>query len=150
MNKSLSKKSNKALSSRASRLRDLLSQGGDALGQLYDARICNDISIDLYRLRKTAGLTQKELAEKLQVKQSNISRWEKPGYQGYKVKMLSRLARALGGQLFISIQSPVNFQYEKLEMNHQKSTISFNPDGSWSQTDSKSKVSYERISLHAV
>ncbi|HEX8762150.1 MAG TPA: helix-turn-helix transcriptional regulator, partial [Candidatus Saccharimonadales bacterium] len=120
----------------------------DAWGQLYDARICNDISIDLYELRKKSGLTQKELADKLQVKQSNISRWEKPGYQGYKVKMLSKLVRMLGGQLFISIQPLKNFQYLRatFEMQHEI-TKTFRPDGTLLQTSSKLKTKSEELKV---
>ena len=33
----------------------------------------------LIDLRKDANLTQKELAEQLQVKQTQVSRWEQPG-----------------------------------------------------------------------
>jgi transcriptional regulator with XRE-family HTH domain len=73
---------------------------------IQDARLCNDIAIDLYTLRVQAGLTQKELAEKLGVKQSNISRWEQPGYQGYKVKGLSKIVRMLGGKLELKISKP--------------------------------------------
>lgn len=76
------------------------------LDGLIDARICNDIAIDLYTLRAQSGITQKELAEKLGVKQSNISRWEHPGYQGYKVKMLSKIVRTLGGKLELAIFKP--------------------------------------------
>ena len=76
------------------------------LGSLVDARICNDIAINLYTLRAQSGITQKELAEKLGVKQSNISRWEHPGYQGYKVKMLSKIVRTLGGRLELTIFKP--------------------------------------------
>jgi len=132
-------------------LRSLLASDSDAIGQLYDAKICNNISIDLYNLRKQSGLTQKELAEKLKVKQSNISRWEKPGYQGYKVKMLSRIARVLGGQLFISINPVVNFQYfrETFEMHQEISTTTFKPDGTWHRTDNRLKVSYEGVNINA-
>jgi transcriptional regulator with XRE-family HTH domain len=111
MSKSLSNKSDKILSSRAVKLQTLLSQDADAMGQLYDARICNDIAIQLYKLRKDSGLTQKDLAYKLQIKQSNVSRWEKPGYQGYKVKMLSKLSRALGGRLYIGIYPHNSYTY---------------------------------------
>lgn len=151
MNQYLSSKSGKALSSRANRLRSLMASDHDALGELYDARVCNNISLELYNLRKRSGLTQKELAEKLDVKQSNISRWEKPGYQGYKVKMLSKLARVLGGQLFISIQPVVNVQYfrETFELHHETSTTTFRPDGTWQRTDNKLKVKYEGVSVNA-
>lgn len=151
MNQYLSSKSGKALNKRADRLRNLIASDADAMGQLYDARVCNNISIELYNLRKRSGLTQKELAEKLNVKQSNISRWEKPGYQGYKVKMLSRLCRMLGGQLFVGIQPLLNVQYfrETFELHQETSTFAFRSDGTWSRTDNKLEVRYEGVSVNA-
>jgi transcriptional regulator with XRE-family HTH domain len=139
------------LNDRAKRFTELLAQDSDAKGRLYDARICNDISIDLYNLRRKSGLTQKELAEKLGVKQSNISRWEKPGYQGYKVKMLSKVARLLGSQLFISVQPVMNIQYfkESFEMQHETSVTKVNTDGSMTKWSKKFKVNYEGVSVNA-
>lgn len=89
------------------KLRSLIMGDPELLGELVDAAICNDIAHDLYNLRRYRGLTQAQLAEKLNVKQSNISRWETPGYQGYKVKVLSKIARALRGRLSIRI-APLN------------------------------------------
>jgi transcriptional regulator with XRE-family HTH domain len=86
-----------------SRFKKIFTDNQHLIGNLVDARVCNNIAIDLYTLRVQSGMTQKELAEKLGIKQSNISRWEHPGYQGYKVKMLSKIVRALGGKLQIKI-----------------------------------------------
>jgi transcriptional regulator with XRE-family HTH domain len=75
-------------------------------GELVDALICTDIALDLRKLRVYQGITQTELAEKLDINQSHIARWERPGYQGYKVKMLSKIVRTLGGHLTINIDKP--------------------------------------------
>jgi transcriptional regulator with XRE-family HTH domain len=101
-------------------------------GGLIDAKFCNDIAINLYNLRMTSGLTQKDLAERLDVKQSNISRWEQPGYQGYKVKMLSKIVRTLGGKLVIEILPP-NHTYRRaivFRMSEEKKITAVNTDGS--------------------
>lgn len=145
MNKSLSKTSEPAFNSRALSLRSLISKSDDASGLLYDAKITNDIAICLYELRKQSGYTQKELAEKMNVKQSNISRWEKPGYQGYKVKMLSKLVRKLGGKLQINIEQEINYMYVKAEFNYHKTDRihTIQPDGSRSLKESELDVTYK-------
>lgn len=91
-------------SDRKSRLKRIAHSSPDLLGELIDASICNDIAFELYHLRKHSGYSQEQLAELAKVKQSNISRWEAPGYQGYKVKVLSKLVRLMGGRLKVEIE----------------------------------------------
>lgn len=150
MNKSLSKKSSEVLNSRAAKLRELLGKNEDALGELRDARICNDIAIDLYNLRKSSGITQKELAGKLGVKQSNISRWENPGYQGYKVKILSKLVRAIGGEFQIVIAPLVNVSYihERFTSESNKRTFHIDPSGVQTFATESTKASYEKTTIN--
>lgn len=118
-------------SSGNTRLRALI-KGSTALpGEVADAKVCNDIAIGLFDLRIRAGWTQKELAEKLSVKQSNISRWEQVGYQGYKVKMLSKVIRTLGGQLHVTITPPSDAYLTCIafrQTKHNKITAT-SPDG---------------------
>lgn len=93
------------------RLRQVFLDDPALIGELVDAAICNGIAADLYDLRKQAGITQDQLADLLGIKQSNISRWETPGYQGYKVKMLSKIVRSLGGRLSIKIRPLTTYSY---------------------------------------
>jgi transcriptional regulator with XRE-family HTH domain len=93
-------------------LKEIFLSDPNLFGEIIDASVCNDIAFELYKLRKHSGMTQKQLADKLSLKQSHISRWETPGYQGYKVKILSKLVRALGGQLKITINpTPPTFSH---------------------------------------
>lgn len=113
------------------RLKALLKNNLALIGEIADAKVCNQVAVDLYNLRLQSGLTQKELAERLGVKQSNISRWEQPGYQGYKVKMLSKISRILGGRMTIRIAPQTDsyfacMAYRKTERNHIEAT---SPDG---------------------
>jgi predicted transcriptional regulator len=54
---------------------------------------------DLRALREAAGVTQEELAEKVAVDQSQISRLERQG--DARVSLLKRYVEALGGELQI-------------------------------------------------
>lgn len=85
------------------KLREAFLADPSLLGAVRDAEICNRVAFDLYQLRRISGHTQESIAELMGVKQSNISRWETPGYQGYKIKGLSKLVRLLGGRMRISI-----------------------------------------------
>ena len=62
-----------------------------------------DIAFQVYDLRKKAGLTQKELAELVHTRQSNISRIEDADYTGYTWKTLEKITKALKARLQIKI-----------------------------------------------
>ena len=55
----------------------------------------------IYEARTAAGLTQKELAERIGTKQPVIARLEAADYQGHSLSMLHRVAAALGKGLDI-------------------------------------------------
>ncbi len=55
----------------------------------------------IYDARTAAGLTQKELAERIGSDQSVISRLESADYEGHTLNMLRRIAAALGKRLDI-------------------------------------------------
>ena len=62
-----------------------------------------DIAFQVYDLRKKAGLTQKQLAELVHTRQSNISRIEDADYTGYTWKTLEKITKALKARLQIKI-----------------------------------------------
>lgn len=108
MKKSTSQVSNK---SGNARLKAVFKSNADFIDEIADADIFADIATTLYRLRKNAGIRQKDLAAALDVQQSNISRYETPGYTGYTIKMLLRYVRKLNGKLNISISPPTSDYY---------------------------------------
>lgn len=55
----------------------------------------------LATLRREAGLTQKELAERVRTTQSAISRLEDESYRGHSLSMLDRIAAALDRRLTV-------------------------------------------------
>lgn len=62
-----------------------------------------EIGQQIYDLRKEANLTQEELADMIGTTGSVISRLESADYDGHSLKMLERIAVALGKKVAISI-----------------------------------------------
>jgi len=58
----------------------------------------------IHEARTRAGLTQKELAEKVGTKQSVISRMENADYEGHTLSMLMKVAEALDMRLHLSLE----------------------------------------------
>ena len=63
-----------------------------------------DVSLQIARLREQAGLSQKELAERLHTTQQQISRLESPSYEGHSLSMLRRVAAALGATVRVALE----------------------------------------------
>lgn len=61
------------------------------------------IAVEIAELREKRGLTQSALAKKIGTTQSVIARLENPNYCNYTLKMLNRVAKALGAQVNVSI-----------------------------------------------
>lgn len=61
----------------------------------------------IYDLRTRAGLSQRELAQRMGTTQSVISRLEEGGGSGNRVDTLARVATALGRHLVISFPETV-------------------------------------------
>lgn len=62
-----------------------------------------DIAGQVYDLRKKAGLTQKDLADLMGTKQSNIARIESADYTSYTHKTLEKIAKVLNARLEVKI-----------------------------------------------
>lgn len=67
-----------------------------------------DIAFQVYDLRKKAGLTQKQLADLVGTKQSNIARLESADYTAYTLTTLEKITRALKARLEIRIVPKAN------------------------------------------
>lgn len=74
-----------------------LKEGLDRADQAWD------IAFQIIDLREKAGLTQKQLADLVGTKQSNIARLESADYTGYTLKTLEKVTRALKSRLEIRI-----------------------------------------------
>lgn len=62
-----------------------------------------EIASMIYELRREAGLSQKDLAERIGTTQSVISRLEDSDYNGHSLAMLERIAKALNKRVTISM-----------------------------------------------
>ena len=62
-------------------------------------RVNAEVARTIYELREQAGLSQKELAERVDTTQSVISRLEDADYDGHSLSMLNRIAKALNRQI---------------------------------------------------
>ncbi|MEP7012691.1 MAG: helix-turn-helix transcriptional regulator [Acidobacteriota bacterium] len=71
---------------------------------LEQERIHAKVARQILELRTQAGLTQKELAEKVQTTQSVISRLEDADYEGHSLSMLRRISDVLGASLEVDIR----------------------------------------------
>lgn len=71
---------------------------------LQTERVNAQIARAIVDLRQEAGLTQKELADKIGTTQSVISRLEDAEYDGHSLSMLNRIADALHKKLRVAIE----------------------------------------------
>ena len=72
---------------------------------LEQERLHAKVARQIFELRTRAGLSQKELAEKVQTTQSVISRLEDADYEGQSLSMLRRIADVLGAKIDVELES---------------------------------------------
>lgn len=58
-----------------------------------------DVAVQIYEARKEAGLTQKQLADRIGSHQSVIARLENADYDGHSLSMLKKIGDAAGKRL---------------------------------------------------
>jgi ribosome-binding protein aMBF1 (putative translation factor) len=81
----------------------LLEQDPSLQEEFVRAEQAWDIAFQIRDLREQAGLTQKQLAELVGTKQSNIARIEDADYTGYTLKTLEKVTKALQARLEVRI-----------------------------------------------
>jgi ribosome-binding protein aMBF1 (putative translation factor) len=70
---------------------------------LREASLNAKVAQLIYTARKQAGLTQQQLADLIQTKQSVIARLEDADYEGHSLSMLQRVGEALGQRIEIKM-----------------------------------------------
>jgi ribosome-binding protein aMBF1 (putative translation factor) len=73
------------------------------LDSLREASLNAEVAQLIYTARKQAGLTQQQLADLIQTKQSVIARLEDADYEGHSLSMLQRVGEALGQRIEIKM-----------------------------------------------
>ena len=64
----------------------------------------------IYTARKQAGLTQQQLADLIETKQSVIARLEDADYEGHSLSMLQRIGESLGQRIEINLVPTTEIQ----------------------------------------
>jgi ribosome-binding protein aMBF1 (putative translation factor) len=70
---------------------------------LREASLNAEVAQLIYTARKQARLTQQQLADLIQTKQSVIARLEDADYEGHSLSMLQRVGEALGQRIEIKM-----------------------------------------------
>jgi ribosome-binding protein aMBF1 (putative translation factor) len=70
---------------------------------LREASLNAKVAQLIYTARKEAGLTQQQLADLIQTKQSVIARLEDADYEGHSLSILQRIGEALGQRIEINM-----------------------------------------------
>jgi DNA-binding XRE family transcriptional regulator len=63
-----------------------------------------EVALQIISLRRRAGLSQKDLARRLNTSQQQISRLESSSYEGHSLSMLRRVAGALNAKIRVVFQ----------------------------------------------
>ncbi len=71
------------------------------------------IAVEITHFREKLGITQKELAKKINTTQSVIARLENPEYKKYSLSTLRKVAEALNLELSVSFKEKSAEQYEE-------------------------------------
>ena len=79
------------------------------LQRLYEEEKINfQVALAIRKARQEAGLTQTQLAQLVETKQSVIARLEDADYEGHSLTMLQRIAHALHRRLEVRFVSETN------------------------------------------
>jgi ribosome-binding protein aMBF1 (putative translation factor) len=84
-------------------------------GDLGELDNLHGLGRTLVAIRIALGLTQRQLAERLEVNESQVSRDERNEYQGITVDRASRILDALGVTLRSAFQTPIRFSDAAVE-----------------------------------
>jgi transcriptional regulator with XRE-family HTH domain len=79
-----------------------------------------DVAMKVYEARKEAGLTQKQLADKVGTTQSVIARIEDADYDGHSLNLLRRITQALGKRLLVEFLAPAASSRRSESARHVK------------------------------
>jgi ribosome-binding protein aMBF1 (putative translation factor) len=70
---------------------------------IEEQRVNAQVAREIHELRTGRGLSQRQLAELVGTRQSAIARLEDADYEGHSLRMLRRIAQALGARLSVHL-----------------------------------------------
>jgi ribosome-binding protein aMBF1 (putative translation factor) len=79
----------------------LVGRDAELRALIEQERVDGQVAREIYALRTSRGLTQKQLAEAVGTTQSVIARLEDADYEGHSLRMLRRIANALDARLSV-------------------------------------------------
>jgi ribosome-binding protein aMBF1 (putative translation factor) len=93
-----------AKTSDALKILEALTEKDEALEEMVrEASLNARVAQIIYDARTQAGLTQQQLADLIETKQSVIARLEDADYEGHSLSMLQRIAQALNQRVEIQL-----------------------------------------------
>lgn len=84
-----------------------------SLADVISARLQTKIAVAITKKRLEYGMTQKEFAQKMQVSQGMVSKWESEDYN-FTIESLAQIAEKLEWNLDITLTSESD-QYKKID-----------------------------------
>jgi ribosome-binding protein aMBF1 (putative translation factor) len=79
--------------------------------KVFEGNSFDELPEMLIKARIAAGLTQKELAERLGLKEQQLQRYEATEYQSASLSRLAEIARALGIKVRVSVRSKEAYRH---------------------------------------
>jgi transcriptional regulator with XRE-family HTH domain len=95
----------------------------ERMALLRQARLDADVAQKVYDLRTEAGLTQRQLAERVGTTASVICRLEDAAYEGHSLSLLQRIAAAVGRQVEVRFVPAVDGAEDKAEAVAEAKTV---------------------------
>jgi DNA-binding XRE family transcriptional regulator len=84
--------------------RDRLLADPETLALYEEEAAKSELWLQLVEARRNAGLTQKQMAERLGVSQAQVARIQKEGYDAYTLNTLRRYVAALGDGFALEVR----------------------------------------------
>jgi ribosome-binding protein aMBF1 (putative translation factor) len=81
----------------------LIGDDAELRAMIEDERENAQVAREIYELRTSRGVSQKQLADLVGTGQSAIARLEDADYEGHSLRMLRRVARALDAHVSVHI-----------------------------------------------
>lgn len=103
-------------------------------------RLFIDISIALTSMREKRGLSQRDLAKKLNTSHPTIVRWETAGYTGYTLSKLVEVSDILGYE--------IDIKFIPKELRNTQTEISYTNADSWEGDMNSKMLQNEQLTMH--